>query len=746
MHMHGNIIQDCFGNHYRLYIQGDAPVNRFLEAKRFSGTTLTESFVRGVRVSSAFWQRVLSRISVRNFKHRASVESRISTLLIRGTLKLYSVKHLNEQTGGASPAKTSVALPAVNGKDYTLAPASILLVQPGSRTKTFASKEQAVAFLTGLKMDDAQQNELATAMKIPVVKQSPDAQIAAMAVALMDNQFVIIANPPKITPPSKNSAENAPAETTPDTLSSLGPHEEQGDAYARTGSETMAIAAVTIADGETEAVPKCMYKKLTLTCRHGNTVTLDTTKPVMNGEALPTLQIVSSQNEKLKDASGQPIFDMLSVEADIKDVCPTHKTSFISISDSDATLTSPQSNGNSAKFKSPSKQIRIGAGSSLLKYLWLPNVEADGIKRYKVCALQSCDFSQFDGKGKCIRVEVYPYIKWTLDFSINLGSIKNDNKPNTNKLAFAGSLKLQQDNQKTDEFTADYKKKLTVFEDTLSDFRNILNENIFDKFKDGRDIDIDVSLPKIALNYDTQFREKPGSNLVIRTHEFVFQADPFVKIAASVDVLPVIVKFLGSWWSNLFNVFFDWVRQKIGKEDGKAHIQAGISFIVSIEGGLGAKFTHSRAENEKSKLTGDPVTSKIKIKAEGKAKLDGHIYIIKVQATLKAELESSIDTGLSLSEEDGAPYVSLDFIFNGIKLHLEKEVQIRLEKNTKMEEDEADSFFGEGDDKDEEVGVKEIERSEPHTWLNMSKKHQFKYYLKKEDHREVLSKKETEKN
>jgi len=65
-------------------------------------------------------------------------------------------------------------------------------------------------------------------MKAPAANQSPDAQIAAMAVALLENQFVIISNPPKITPPPKNSVENAPAETTADTPSSLGPHEEQG--------------------------------------------------------------------------------------------------------------------------------------------------------------------------------------------------------------------------------------------------------------------------------------------------------------------------------------------------------------------------------------------------------------------------------------------------------------------------------------------------------------------------------------
>jgi len=739
--MHAGIIQDCFGNHYRLHIQGDAPVSHLLEAREFTDSAFTESFVRGLQVPPGFWRRTLSRVGATNFRHRASEVKRISQLLARGTaLRLYPVKHLDQQQKETSVPKPLPVMSTAKGASYTLAPVSVLLVQPESEVKTFTSKEQAVEFLAELKMDDSQRNELVTAMKVPAANQGPDAQIAVMAVALLENQFVIISNPPKITPPPKNSAENAPAdEATADTPSSLGPHEEQGVA----SSETAVVGAVvTAADSEAEVIPKCIYKKLTLTCRHGNTVELDTAKPVMNGESLPTLQIVSCQNEKLKDANGQAIFDILSVKADIEDVCPTHKTSFISISDSDATLTSPQSKGKSAKFKSPSKQIKIGTGSSLLKYLWLPNVEVDGVKRYKVCALQSCDFSQFDGKGKCIRVEVYPYIKWTLDFNINLGSIKNDTKPSTNKLAFAGSLKLQQDDQKTDEFTADYQKKLAVFEDTLSNFKNILNDNIFDKFKDGRDIGIDVSLPKIALSYDTQFREKPSSNLVIRTHEFVFQADPFVKIAASVDILPVIVKFLGSWWSNLFNVFFDWVRQKIGREDGKAHIQAGISFIVSIEGGLGAKFTHSRDENEKTTLTGESVTSKIKIKAEGKAKLDGHIYIIKVQVILMAGLESSIDMGLSLSEEEGAPYVSLDFMFNGIKLYLEKEVQVRLEKDAKYKSKR--NFFDGVIDNNEDVGIKEVKRSEPRVWLKMSKKHQLKYYLKKEDRQTIQNKKEAE--
>ncbi len=97
---------------------------------------------------------------------------------------------------------------------------------------------------------------------------------------------------------------------------------------------------------------------------------------------------------------------------------------------------------------------------------------------------------------------------------------------------------------------------------------------------------------------------------------------------------------------------------------------------------------------------------------------------------------------LSLSEEKGAPYVSLDFIFNGIKLHLDKEVQIRLEKKTKAVPSIANDMYG--DAPEEDAGIKETNRSEPLTWLKMSKKHQLRYYLKKKDRQIIQSKKEIE--
>ncbi|MBL1275495.1 MAG: hypothetical protein COB30_005365, partial [Ectothiorhodospiraceae bacterium] len=646
------------------------------------------------------------------------------------------------------------AIPTIKGESFTLAPASTLLLDPTAETKTFVNKQQAVEFLTDLSMGDTPLAALAKAMDIPglIGTQGIDTYIAAMALSLVENKFVVMLNKPRITPQPASSGGDAPAETTPDKSANLGPHEEQGLKAGTAAAATTAAdkTEATPEDGqeeEPEEVPvKCQYKKLTLTCRHGNSVTLDSAKPPMEGEALPTLQIVSSQNEDLKDANGKPIFDILKLDADIENVCDAHKTNFITIGDTDAKLIGSQTNGKLAKFKSPSKKIKIG--KSLLKYLWLPNVEADGVKTYKVCAVQSCDFSQFKGKGKCIRVEVFPYMKWSLKFDVNLGSISNDYIPNTtpNKMAFSGSLTLLQDNTKPDSFTLDYKNKLEVFEDTLNDFKKIIYENIFDQISEGQSLEIKADLPKIALTYDSQFKEKPGTNLVVRTHEFSFQAAPFFKVNVSVNILPFIINSLGGWWTKLLDTFFGWARQKYGDKDGIAHIEGGITLKISVEGEVGAKFSHSQDENLKITKVGEPVTSKITIKGEGEASIDGHIYVIKLKVVVKVGVESSIDVGLSLGEDVGAPYISLDFMFNGIKVYLEKEIQGKLEKQTKGFANKSNKFHRSNEsDSAAEVNVKEVKRSEPRVWLNMSKKHQLKYYLVKEDRQTIQSLEEAEK-
>jgi len=80
------------------------------------------------------------------------------------------------------------------------------------------------------------------------------------------------------------------------------------------------------------------------------------------------------------------------------------------------------------------------------------------------------------------------------------------------------------------------------------------------------------------------------------------------------------------------------------------------------------------------------------------------------------------------------------FMFNGVKVYLEKEVQIRLNKDTSKEASASkdDDMF------DEEITTKEAQRFEK-VWLKMSDKHQFKYYLNADDREEIKNPKDPEK-
>jgi len=134
--------------------------------------------------------------------------------------------------------------------------------------------------------------------------------------------------------------------------------------------------------------------------------------------------------------------------------------------------------------------------------------------------------------------------------------------------------------------------------------------------------------------------------------------------------------------------------------------------------------------------------------AEGEAKMDGHVYVVKVEVLLKAGVESSIEVGLRLGSEDikadesddSAPFVSLDFMFNGVKVYLEKEVQVTLVKNTAKQVggSKDDDMFGDVNDSETppDASGKEAQKYEK-VWLKMSDKHQFKYYLNADDREEV---------
>ena len=77
-------------------------------------------------------------------------------------------------------------------------------------------------------------------------------------------------------------------------------------------------------------------------------------------------------------------------------------------------------------------------------------------------------------------------------------------------------------------------------------------------------------------------------------------------------------------------------------------------------------------------------------------------------------------------------------MFNGVKVYLEKELQISLEKITpeQVGESRDDDMFGSVVEDIPDVSGKEVQKYEK-VWLKMSKKHQFKYYLDSDDSEEI---------
>ncbi len=708
-------VKNQFGQHYKIQTSRERPVAPALIAEVFRSDLQANRFARSLITPLDFWLKIVKvegRHINQGYSHNAIMDE-VAQLFKLNQLKAYKVS----SPSPIDNAYKKCTITDTKKNNYLFIKTNDLLLTNPKEVKTFRTKNEAKKYIAELGSDSKQIQQIAQELGLKESVNSDPLDVVADGLAT--GTFAIIVNQYSAPPLKEKEVEEGGHQ---DKDASKGPEEEKTPVL------------------EKEKPPECLYHSMTLTCRHGRSVTLDPSHPPKDG-ALERLQIVSSQNEAL-NINGTPIFDILTVDADITDVCPNHQTNFITIGDSDATLIGGQINGKLAKFKSPSKALPIGNG--VFKYLWLPNVEKEGVKHYKVSVNNSCDFSHFEGKAKSIQVDVYPYMKWSLKFDVSLGKITNDSKPRSNPLAFSGGLTLQQDNAKAEEFSVDYKKKLQVFEKTLNNFENILHKHIFNKFKEGRDIIIDVTLPKVALSYDTQFAEKPGSNLVVRTHEFNFEAAPFIKVAASVDILPILVAYLSSWWSKPFNAFFEWVKQKYGELAGKDEIEASISFKVSIEGDLGAKFSHSRKEDGTTSTVGEPVKSKITIKAEGEAKMDGHIYVVKVEVLLKAGIESSIEIGLSMGSDDvkdkkeKAPYVALDFMFNGVKVYLEKEVQIDLGKDTKEGKSKSNSLYGNKKDNLAlpDISVKEVQKYEK-VWLKMSKKHQFKYHLDSDDQEDI---------
>ena len=227
--MHNRIIQDGFQRYYRLYTPDEVPARIAIQARSFRDPILTEQFVRGLRVPSDYWQPIVMRYGHWNFDPNTSSESRISQMLLRGQLKLYPLGHIKP---GVMAGSTQ-SFPAMNtgmGKTYQLIPASVLLVSPSHKIKTFASKQDAEAFLAGFSLDAKSLTPLLDASDLPGLagEKDPTKQQAQLIQALLAGKLVIIEVQQSVAPPKEGKAEELPAQRPGNKPATLGPHAGRG--------------------------------------------------------------------------------------------------------------------------------------------------------------------------------------------------------------------------------------------------------------------------------------------------------------------------------------------------------------------------------------------------------------------------------------------------------------------------------------------------------------------------------------
>ncbi len=653
-----------------------------LKTRKFSNSIFTESFVRGLQVPPGFWRRTLSRVGATNFRHRVSDIERISQLLARGaSLRLYPVKHLDQQQKETSAPKPLPVMSTAKGASYTLAPVSVLLVQPESEVKTFTSQEQAVEFLAELKMDDAQRNELATAMKAPAANQSPDAQIAAMGVALLENQFVIISNPPKITPPSKNSAENAPAETTADTSSSLGPHEEQGGA----SSEAAAVGAVVASNEIDETKPPCSLEKVMIKCSHGSNVEITT-----ETRSIPSLNVIATETDKAG-------FDLISAEIQASALCSSHKNSSFSVS-KEHTLTSKTE--TKIEFK---VNCAPWSRSNIFERIWLPSVKP---KVYGLSVKNTCEAP--DIQVKKVNINVYPDIKWHWSTEINFGKLEF--VPGKAKIKYSdfvidGNVDLTYDGEKYDakeKYKEYITKPLDGFKkicDSIGKVLEVINDpkaalmrigTQTDKPKpaegedntDGNETRLVIDWPKLNINYDSTFIENATSHCVEHDYSIKLTAKPLLAIDIQVDVLESMISLAPLPVAELMRYARKRVAQDF-EEDQEVGLRGELDIIFTVKSTINIneseiKGRQNAAENN---VSVEPVKGDIKIpaKLEGAINAEGKWFIISFNVHYEMSGETEWSGSYEFGNDDKGIYFSNTVEFKGIDVTLTKYEEVKVE-------------------------------------------------------------------
>lgn len=714
MGIQNSIIKNRYGECYKLQLPRDVNPQLTLKASTFWNPQSTQQFIKNLTVSPGYWREIVAEYSTLPGPASLSeteIEQRVSDLLLQGQLKLYPVNipDLVEHPPEKRVIKSS------DNILYRFAPSSTLLLSNLSETKKFSNQDDAKSFLSEISNDPDELKTISHELGLPLPETSlvNQGQITeTLSKALVDGEVVIIVDKTSSVPASKK--ETLDKNNIGNRAAGLG------------------VAQENEAKAE-EKEHLCTLNTMTLSCKHGRSVSLDPSKaidPKTGGANIIYLDVTSASK-----SSPQKDHELLTAKIEVEDKCGNHKKAPYSIS-SDSVQLVNDNFGNLIKFYSPGEELNLT--TEFYKYIWLPSIKP---RSYKISPPSFCNMTKFKGKTKSIKVNVYPDIKWDIGLDIGFGQVKASNTSPKNKSKSESHVierKIEQEvfsvqgkaecthGNDTIDFVGKFNNKFDVLKQEITD-QNALLSKVFGKFEDGDNHSVTLDLPKLSFNGTSSIAEKKGSPDVDVKWDYNIKASPLIGIKAEVDVLPMLIRSSG--WGSLFLPLLSELKEKYANPDGSIGVQLEASIILSIAGKVefDLNFTDKTfVHDEKTELRSLKFDVPFLCKGEMKAK--GHLLIFSATLGVLAKLNSGFAYEMLMGADSSGIYRSSILHFHGLVFEINAYIQGERKAPSKKR-NSAKALFG---DKNNNVSGN-IKRTKEYknkwTWIDKGKKEFNKEYI-----------------
>ena len=661
--MQNLVVKHSSGESYKVLLPRETIPQLNLTPESFWNEGTARQFINNLIVSNNYWRDIVNQCSSSiSCLAPDDIEKQVSSLMMHDKIKFYPVKIMD--IVDHPPEKRALKL---NNVLYRFEPSSSLLFNNVSETKKFNNIDEANEFLSEISSNEEKLTVIAheLSIQLPATASVNKSEIAdAISQELVSGSIVIIVDKTSSSPP-----------TTKETLNK-----------SDIGSRATGLGAGSAAANETKAEDKehlCTLNKMTLSCKHGRTVTLDPEKAIdpKSGNAKAVYLSVTSASK----SSPQKDHEVLTAKIDINDKCGSHIKAPYSIS-SDSVQLVNENFGNVIKFYSPGEELNLT--TEFYKYIWLPSIKPQS---YKVYPPSFCNMSKFDGKAKSVKVNVYPDIKWDIGLDIGFGQIKaSDSSPGDKKAAANNVIerKIEQEvfsvqgkamcTHGTDsiEFVSKFNNKFDVLKQEITD-QNALLSKIFGKFQEGDNHSVTLDLPKLSFNGTSSIAEKKGSPDVNIKWDYTIKAAPLIGVEAKVDVLPMLLKSSG--WGSLFLPLLKELKEKYANPDGSVGVQLEASIILSIAGKVefDLNFTDKTFEHDdKTQLRS--LKFDVPFKCKGELKGKGHILVFAAELGVMAELNSGFAYEMFMGADAMGIYRSSILHFHGLIFEVKAYIQGEL--------------------------------------------------------------------